>query len=228
MIDTTQSIETPEGAILELRMAGPVVRSLAWLIDFFIRAVVYIVVSLILKYLDKLGSGIMLLFIFLLEWFYPVFFEIFKQGATPGKKIFGLKVLHDTGIPVGWSASIARNLLRAADFLPVLYGCGLMSMLLNRDFKRLGDIAAQTVVVYENSPRRYLGLPSGNNVTPEHLLKSEEQQLLINFALRSPYLTPERVNELAAILHELTPAGVNHTDALLSYARYYAGQYESA
>ena len=67
--------------------------------------------------------------VFLLEWFYPVFFEVYRNGATPGKQALNLAVVQDDGIPVGWSASMVRNLLRTADLLPFLYGCGLLSMM---------------------------------------------------------------------------------------------------
>ena len=71
------------------------------------------------------------------------------SGQTPGKRLFGLAVLNDDGTPVRWPGALTRNLLRAVDFLPFLYGVGLIAMLLNRDFKRLGDLAAGTVVVYQ-------------------------------------------------------------------------------
>ncbi len=59
-----------------------------------------------------------------------------------------IKVLHELGTPVDWSASMIRNLLRVIDFLPLLYGFGLISILLNKNFKRLGDLVAGTIVVY--------------------------------------------------------------------------------
>lgn len=86
--------------------------------------------------------------LFLLEWFYPIIFEVYRQGQTPGKKVMAIKVLQDNGIPVGWPTSLIRNLLRAVDFLPMMYGFGVVSMLIARNFRRLGDLAAGTLVVY--------------------------------------------------------------------------------
>ena len=85
----------------------------------------------------------------MLEWFYPVIFELTLSGATPGKRVFGLKVVMDNGLPITPAASITRNLLRTADFLPFFYGFAIVSMLTRRDCKRLGDIAAATMVVHE-------------------------------------------------------------------------------
>ena len=76
MLDTSFPIETPEGVILELHPAGPVVRSAAWLIDIVIRSVIYLSCAYYLSLFGDLGIGLLLIFIFLLEWFYPVLFEV--------------------------------------------------------------------------------------------------------------------------------------------------------
>ena len=96
-----------------------------------------------------IGIAFWLILFFALEWFYPVAFELTPSGATPGKRVFGLKVVMDNGLPVTPAASLTRNLLRVADFLPFGYGFAIVSMLLRRDCKRLGDIAAATIVVHE-------------------------------------------------------------------------------
>ena len=85
----------------------------------------------------------------MLEWFYPVVFELRAVGRDAGQARFGLKVVMDNGLPVTPAASFTRNLLRVADFLPFGYGFAIVSMLLRRDCKRLGDIAAGTLVVHE-------------------------------------------------------------------------------
>ena len=75
--------------------------------------------------LGKFGWGLFLILWFALEWLYPTVFEVYFGGATPGKKSLGLIVLHDDGTPVQLAASFTRNLLRAVDFFPALYGMGL-------------------------------------------------------------------------------------------------------
>ena len=59
----------------------------------------------------------------------------------------------DNGLPVTPAAALSRNLLRAADFLPFAYGFAIVSMLVRHDCKRLGDIAAATIVVHEPRSR---------------------------------------------------------------------------
>ena len=224
MLDTIRAIETPEGVTIELRVAGPVPRALAWSIDFAIRVVLYAIVAGVVLRFGRLGQGILLITVFLLEWFYPVFFEVYRNGATPGKQALNLAVVQDDGIPVGWSASMVRNLLRSADLLPFLYGCGLLSMMLSPDFKRLGDIAARTVVVYRDRGRPLPKLPDAAPRHPPVPLTASEQQALIAFAVRTRRLTVERAEELAQIVAAVggqSPAGLRE---LLGYARYIAGE----
>lgn len=153
MLDTPRVITTPEGIDLTLNIAGVVTRARAWAIDALIRIVFYVIMASALAGFGRFGMGFFLVFLFLMEWAYPVLFEIYWHGATPGKRACNLCVLHDDGTPVSWRASVTRNTLRAVDFLPFMYGFGLISCLLNREFKRLGDLAAGTVVVYVESRR---------------------------------------------------------------------------
>jgi len=203
MLDTTHAIETPEGVELQLHLAGPVVRALAWSIDMLIRIGIYIGLSIVLSMLGGLGTGLILISIFLLEWFYPVLFEVYRQGATPGKKQMGIKVLHESGTPISWSASMIRNLLRAVDFLPALYGFGLVSMLLNREFKRLGDLAAGTVVVYVETTHTQLQVPAARASKLTTPLTLAEQRAIVSFAERAQIFSEARAKELAHIAHPL-------------------------
>ncbi len=203
MFDTIRRFEVPEGVDLELRLAGPVIRILAWLIDFLIRTAIQIAAYFVLLWLGKIGMGIMLIVYFFIEWLYPVFFELY-QGATPGKKTLNLYVCHDDGTPVNWHSSMLRNLLRVADFFPFLYGVGLLTMLINRDFKRLGDIAAGTVVVYRDKKTSNTSVP---NTSPTPLpipLTLTEQRAILDFAERHEFLSIPRRQELANILSSLT------------------------
>lgn len=204
MLDTQRAIETPEGVELALRVAGPAPRFLAWSIDMLIRGAVYVALSISLSFLGRLGIGLLLISIFLIEWFYPVLFEVYRQGATPGKRSMGLRAVHDDGTPIGWPASLVRNLLRAVDFLPLFYGFGLVSMLLTGDFKRLGDLAAGTLVVYTEQAPVPPRLPTATPQAPPVPLSTREQRAVIDFAERAALLTPERVDELGALAAPLT------------------------
>ena len=119
--------ETPEGILLELRPAGINPRLYAFLLDWGIRLAVLYVIAIAATFFQGLGVAFWLIVIFLAEWFYPVVFELSPSGATPGKRVFGLKVVMDSGLPVTVAASVTRNLLRFADFLPFGYGFAIIS-----------------------------------------------------------------------------------------------------
>jgi uncharacterized RDD family membrane protein YckC len=207
MLDTAREVPTPEGIELPLRIAGPVSRALAWIIDAVVRIVLFSGLSIVVSVLGKLGIALMLLLWFALEWLYPTVFEVWYGGSTPGKKSLGLVVLHDDGTPVRLPASFTRNLLRAIDFFPALYGVGLISMLLNRDFKRIGDIAAGTIVVYRDQPVRHSALPAAAPLPPPVPLTLAEQRTVVDFAIRSSTLTEERAEELAQLAPQLAGTG---------------------
>jgi uncharacterized RDD family membrane protein YckC len=203
-LDTVRAVATPEGVELDLRLAGPVGRACAWLIDLFLRLTGMLVLWLVLIPLGQLGMGVWLILLFLVEWLYPVAFEIWAAGATPGKKLLGLRVVNDDGTPVSRWASVTRNLLRAVDFLPVLYGVGFTAMLLNRDFKRMGDLVAGTVVIYVEPARVPSAIPEAPPLAPRAPLTLEESRAVLEFAERVATLTPERAEELAGIPSRLT------------------------
>lgn len=218
--DTVRRHETPEGILLQLKLAGPVARACAWAIDAGIKVAIYVVISMLGAFFGGVGMAVMLIGFFLLEWFYPVAFEV-NSGATPGKKAMGLVVIHDNGTPVSLSASLIRNLLRVADFLPLLYGIGLLSMLANRNFQRLGDMVAGTLVVYRERGSGDIAIPRVAPKPPPVSLSVEELRNLIAFAERSAQLSGERRIELADQLEALTGLrGQAAVDELYAYANW--------
>lgn len=199
MLDTARRIATPEGIELAVRLAGPVPRALAWGVDFLLRLAALGVAAMLLGALGNFGMGLFFLAWFFLEWLFPAWCEVNWGGATPGKKALNLVVLHDDGTPVRWPAALARNLLRAVDFLPLFYCLGLAAMLMNREFKRLGDFAAGTIVVYSEPKPRGFAIPEAAPLAPPVALTLPEQRAILDFAERAPGLTEERAEELAAI-----------------------------
>lgn len=214
-LDTRLTLSTPEGADLNLYPAGPWLRILAYSIDWLIRAALVILVIILAR-----GSGLMqaagLIAYFLLEWFYPVFFEVCRNGQTIGKKALGLRVIHDDGTPVTFAGSMLRNLLRIVDLLPVFYLAGMVACVCNRQFKRLGDLAAGTLVVYT----RPITAPPTLETQGRHPLPAdftpEEQRMLVLFAQRSATINQDRQAELAQLLTPLLPPG---TDPVLTLKR---------
>jgi len=191
--------ETPEGILLELRPAGLGARFCAFMIDGIIRLAIIYTAAFAMAFMGGVGFAMWFILIFALEWFYPVVFELSPAGATPGKRVFALRVVMDNGLPVTAAASLARNLLRAADFLPFGYGFAVVSMLLRHDCKRLGDIAAGTLVVHEPPAASRIALDAVEPVVPVVALAPADQAALIALAARAPRLTAERLDELAAL-----------------------------
>jgi len=203
-LDTMRTVETPEGGRIDLRVAGLVARSRAWLVDLVIRGFVYLVAAEVLALFGKLGFGATLLIVFTLEWLYPVYFEAAWHGATPGKRVCRLAVLRDDGGPIDWGEAMIRNTLRIVDFLPFLYMAGTVCMFARRDFKRLGDVAAGTIVVYTDEPPVPALAAEGPSEPPPVPLAIDEQRAVIGFTLREPRLTRERALELAQVARPLT------------------------
>ena len=158
-------IDTPEQVALELPVAGVGSRFLAIAVDTLVQAVAAFLALLILGFgLPRLlrllpaafnlgpvlGPALLILFFFGLYWGYFAFFEILWTGQTPGKRAAGIRVIKDTGSPIDASAALIRNLLRAIDLLPALYVAGLVTMILDRQSRRIGDFVAGTVVVHDH------------------------------------------------------------------------------
>lgn len=225
MLDTQRALSTPEGVAITLRVAGPPVRALAWAVDVILRMAVYILGAALLSSFENVGTGIFLLLLFVGEWFYPVVCEVYFQGATPGKRLLGIKVLHDDGTPVGFGASLIRNLVRFADFLPFAYGFGLVSMLIQKDFKRLGDLAAGTVVVYRYEEPSLTQIAKAEPLASPIPLDLEEQGAILEFAERLSTWTRERSLELASLLRPLTQAtGTEGRKRILGFANWLVGR----
>ena len=199
-LDTRYAAETPEGIALWLRPAGLVPRFYAYLIDAVIRTAIFAAVATTLALLGRFGAAVILLTLFLLEWLYPVAFELMPGGATPGKRVVGLSVVMDTGLPVTPAASLTRNLLRAADFLPSLNAFAAISMLTRPDFKRLGDLAAGTLVVHAPAAQALRRAPPAAPArAPAVSLTPRAQAAIVAWAGRVTRLTEARADELAEI-----------------------------
>jgi uncharacterized RDD family membrane protein YckC len=203
-LDTIHTVETPEGVDLFAELSGPIPRALAYVTDLSIRTVILIIAGILAAFIGKTGLGFWLILSFLMEWWYPVFFEMLRQGQTPGKKIFKLVVVNEDLTPVTWSSSIIRNLLRAVDFLPSLYVFGIVSLTVTQRFQRLGDLAAGTLVIQSASHTRNIPLPNSDTVPPAIAFTADEQDAIIEFTQRHKSLSPARQQELSNILAPIT------------------------
>jgi uncharacterized RDD family membrane protein YckC len=226
VVDTVCTVETPEGVRLTLRAAGPVPRALAYLMDAFLRGIFYMSAFMGLAVaLGDLAGPLMLLILFLGEWFYPVFFEVWAGGQTLGKKVVGLRVVREDGTRVRWSASILRNLLLAADWLPGTYAAGLVSSLASPGFRRLGDLAAGTLVIHLEErgaapapPPRVVPIP------PPRPLSVEEQRAVVAFSERASLFSEARADELAALATPLHAGAGSPRERLLGAGAWLLGR----
>jgi uncharacterized RDD family membrane protein YckC len=167
-MDEQLTISTPEQVTFEYEMAGIGSRFVAALLD-------HVIVAAILLFLLCAGSfvgqvslfasggdaataylilAILILIIFLVMFGYFVVFETVWHGQTPGKRAGRLRVIRHNGQPIGAGEAMIRNLVRLADFLPVFYGIGFISMFIDKEARRLGDFAAGTIVVREGEQTR--------------------------------------------------------------------------
>lgn len=208
--------------------AGLSARFYAFALDWLIRLAILYAVAIVAALMAGLGTALMLIVLFVLEWFYPVIFELTLAGATPGKRAFGLKVVMDNGLPITPAASITRNLLRTADFLPFLYGFAIVSILVRRDCKRLGDIAAATMVVHKARAVPRITLHRIVPVAPVRPLTPENEAAIVALAARASRMTGERLDELAALAASVSGdagrSGPEVTRRVLGVAQWVLGQ----
>jgi uncharacterized RDD family membrane protein YckC len=163
------SIRTPELVAIEFPLAGIGSRFVALFIDYLIQgAAAFILILIFVLFVSatagsrpvhstiagspnsgKWAIAIAIAIPFLFQWGYFTLFEAFWRGQTPGKRIMRIRVIQQTGRPVGVFESLGRNLTRIIDMLPTFYIVGVIVMFLTRRQQRLGDLVAGTLVVHE-------------------------------------------------------------------------------
>ena len=227
-LDTLVEIETPEHIVFRHRVAGPARRLVAHVLDLIICYGAVFVIALIIIFATasggrassddedaiggglKAGLGIIFIVLFAAQWGYFFVFEAWS-GRTPGKRALGLRVLTVQGRPIGVAAAALRNLVRAADALPVGYLLGVLVMTMSDRFQRLGDLVAGTLVVVERSNLRVARplvlsppmRPHEMGVLPEVVtLDADERAALELFLRRRDTLGPAREHELARMIAE--------------------------
>jgi uncharacterized RDD family membrane protein YckC len=160
-LDEHLDIDTPEQIRLELPIAGIGSRFLAVVVDTVLQIALALAALLTLTFgvpglgsralesMRVVGAALTILFAFCVYWGYFAFFEFIWSGRTPGKRLAGIRVIKESGRPINAYEAIGRNVVRAIDFLPGMYGVGVVVMMLNRSSRRLGDYVAGTIVVHD-------------------------------------------------------------------------------
>ena len=206
MVDTRYRVEIPGGIQIDADVAGPIARGYAYAIDLCLRAIIITLAFLALLPFGAfgMGGGFFLICLFVIEWLYPVLFEVWRAGQTPGKRALGIAVINDDLTPVTLGPSLLRNLLRTIDFLPLFYPLGLVAMLCNRRFQRLGDLAAGTLVISVRHAAKPAATLDLEPLAPPTPLQRVEQISIIDFLQRGAQLSAPRQQELAHILEGIT------------------------
>lgn len=223
-LDNQLDHKLPEGVSVNFTPAGLSARINAYLFDLAIRSVIFIAIAFALNYFGETGAGLTLVAYFVISWGYYIYFEA-RDGTTPGKRRLGLRVIQDNGLPATIQHIILRNLVRAADAFPFSYCLGMAVIAANKEFKRMGDWVAGTIVIHD--------LPKEQHQVPETALpefsipklSTEEQKIIIAFAERSEKLSEARQQELADILAPILKGKGSHShEKLKQLAHYYVGQ----
>jgi len=148
----TLRIQTPEGIFFSLQLAGPIPRFMGWTIDAASISVIASVINVLLGALGiisrDLAAAAAVMAYFLVSIGYGILTEWYWQGQTIGKRLLRLRVMDVQGLRLRFSQVVIRNLLRFVDTLPVFYMVGGLACLISSRSQRLGDIAANTIVVW--------------------------------------------------------------------------------
>lgn len=239
-LSQTVDVETPELVVFSYTIAGIGARAAAAIID---AVICFGLLFAIGKGLSSLASGkpsassapisepwiasILVLTEFAVFWGYYVLLEALADGQTIGKRLLRLRVVRDGGYSITFGASAIRNLIRLLDMQPVtLYGVGIASAVLSKTGKRLGDMAAGTVVVREavlrqpTAPPASEGADGGAEAAFQTALSEPEFAVLARFAERRSELSPERRAALTAqIAQRLAHALPSATEGQAPIAR---------
>jgi uncharacterized RDD family membrane protein YckC len=219
-VDRTLEVRTPESVAFTYELAGLGSRFLAVAVDQAIQIVTLgaILVSMFMVALragsghpgagvSKLGESIaiaiVVFIVFVVMFGYFIAFEALWNGQTPGKRLLGLRVVRDGGYPIDFGASLIRNLVRVGEYIVGYYLFAAISALLSAENKRLGDLAAGTIVVRDarlSAPRSVAQPEPEPAYAATAYLSGEERALVKRFLERRDALDDARRDELAAAL----------------------------
>jgi len=217
------SIDAPEHIELTFDLAGVGSRFCATLVDSIILTIILGLFSVAMNSLNVLEYNMgllaggfehwivaaLILIIFAILWGYYIAFELMWNGQSPGKRLLKLRVMKTGGYPITLLESTIRNLIRLIDFLPLFYGIGVITMIIDKKWRRLGDLAAGTLVIKERVDRVpvELGsrLPQKTTFTYADEIKLElitegELSAIREYISRRPTLSIPRRRQLSRVL----------------------------
>jgi len=250
MSSVERGIVTPEAVVLEFDLAGIASRGLARAVDFAIQAVaLYLLILVGVLLFSVAGTAALVLTVAsvaLVALGYPIGIELLMRGQSPGKAIFGLRVVTVEGAPIGFRHAFVRGALGLVDFmLPPGGMVAAISALLNPRSQRLGDVFAGTMVLRErtarptaqavwfNPPPGLLPYAQSLDVSP---VTAAQFGLVRSYLLRLPELAPEArahlaqriAPPLAAAMAHRPPPGITPDLFLQSVAAAYQRRHQPA
>jgi uncharacterized RDD family membrane protein YckC len=209
------TVETPEHVEFSYEIAGLGSRFTAGLVDGCIQGAGILAILILFwvqgqsgsfaSYVESALQGVLLLALFLFVWGYHLYFEAFRGGQSPGKRMFKIRVVAEGGYPVTLPRAAVRNLLRVVDILPPLYGIAGVCMFLDPRGRRLGDLAAGTVVVRERGTEAPAAVAAARALTAgeregRRRLPPLEEEMVRAFLRRRAKLAPDARGRLASFV----------------------------
>jgi len=199
-------IDSATGIDVSLPIAGPGARSYAFIADWHIRLVLalawFVVSALLYNGRPSLSPpltneaqwfGLIVAPALAIYFLYHYVVELAMHGSTPGKRMAGVRIVTRDGSSPGAGALLLRNVFRVVDSFPLIYGVGLIMVVVTRDNVRLGDMAAGTLLVYERG-RGAVPLPGRDR---DGSLDAPGAEILGELLERWPTLGPEARVRLA-------------------------------
>ncbi len=227
-MDETVQVTTAEHVAVSYALAGLGSRFLAVLIDLLLQIAAAVLVVLVLALFGfftlfghksgqaiAIAAGIVLSFAIFYGYF--VFFEA-GDGRTPGKRAIGLRVVRDGGFPIDFSSALIRNVIRVLEALLGFYAISAVCVLMSPENKRLGDMAAGTLVVRERTGDEavpVIPVPRGNNPLVRDLRPSEREIILRYVERRADLSAAARqglARDIADVIRPRLAANFNHLD----------------
>lgn len=221
-MDRTLDIRTPESIELRYELAGIGSRFLAVAIDLVLQLIMMALIVWGFYWIGShapkntthapdslatnIGIALIIFIIFVVFFGYFILFEAFWNGQTPGKKALGIRAVRDGGYPIDFTASLVRNLIRVGEMIFGFYAIACVVAVFSPMNKRVGDLAAGTVVVRESkmdSPTAFLKEMREEPVyASTAYVSGEERALIKRFLERREALSAHRRAELAEQIAE--------------------------
>jgi uncharacterized RDD family membrane protein YckC len=229
-MDRYVSVRTPESIAFSYELAGLGSRFLAVTVDMLIQSVILIAIfwgiTLVASHApphirtsrdygapESVAIAFIVALVFIVYFGYFIAFETLWNGQTPGKKLLGIRVVRDGGFPIDFAASAIRNLIRVGEVALGAYALSAVASIMSSENKRLGDLAAGTIVVRDARTATLAAIRAASAQTPtvrSALITAEEHALIDRFVARRNTLAPDARRRIAMDLAKRVRSRVSY------------------